>query len=307
MDVCSRHPLEVEKLRVALIELATASAAEAAQDAEQDRARAKATLSKPRAHRSAKVRNLGAQTAPKPRRSAFKAENVRLRLRDLRRALHDEAAMSAVMNGPGVSDGRIVLVMFPCTKMGSEIAECCTHTAWDGRCLRPAEIRKLTGSKLAIREIVIVLIDETWPKARKIFYDIVGESFDPDGGGHDDINEGVRQFFTPAEWTNVCREVDRSAGQGFNRAFERHAMVIKTGEEPAERRQRYHQISNLGRKQEMEDVGVCTLEAAVRLAELIGGVSSEERDAAQAALDAYLADKPVGTTALSSKSDRQQQ
>jgi hypothetical protein len=84
-------------------------------------------------------------------------------------------------------------------------------------------------------------------------------------------------------------------------------MVIKTGEEPAERRQRYHQISNFGRKQEMEDVGVCTLEAAVRLAELIGGVSSEERDAAQAALDAYLADKPVGTTALSSKSDRQQQ
>ena len=68
------------------------------------------------------------------------------------------------------------------------------------------------------------------------------------------------------------------------------------GPEPAEARASYGLITNFGRMQE-EDLGVCTLEAAVRLGELVGQLPSSERTAAQKALNAYLEGKPIGTSA----------
>jgi hypothetical protein len=314
--VLSRHPLEAGHLLEALVEWRGVRA----------------------------VLESGGSTK-KPRHMQFKEDNVRVKLRELRRAIQDEAAMVELVPPPcpgkgeaegeakgksegkasnrpgqqGLSDrveerphpcpeeeglcdraGRIVLVMFPCDKFGCEISDQSTKAACDLSFLRPIALASLTQSRLVVKEVAIVMIDETWPRARKMFYEMVYEGFDADGGGSfAAIDECVSQLFSVEEWETIRATVlDAPKGKRFNPAFERNAFVIKMGPELPEQREQYPRITHFQRKQE-EELGVCTLEAAVRLAELIGHLSSQERAAAQEALDDYLIGKPVGTTAMS--------
>lgn len=202
--------------------------------------------------------------------------------------------MNALMDTPENADvcgGRIVLVMFPCNKMGYEVDDCSSRTAMDISFLRKSELERVTKGKFALTEVLIVLIDEVWPRARSIFAELVNEAFDSQSDSGE--NSKIKDLFDELEWKQV-QDVANAPGKRFNPNFERNALVIKMEAEPPEKRLSYPQLTNFGREQG-DDFGVCTLEAAVRLAEMIGQLSREERAAAQQALNEYLEGKEVGS------------
>jgi hypothetical protein len=282
-DEFAPHCLELEKLRKALSEL------------EEARLRARDASAKDRKRKRGAICSREVQ---------FKEANVQLRLRELRTALHDARAMRELIDGPGVEDGRLVLVMFPCRRTGCEVAASSSKTAFDITCICPEKLTELTMGKLVVRDVCIVLIDETWPRARRMFREIISGSLDDQHSAQDgavDLDTDLRRLFSDEAWARLRSSVVDRTGERFSPSFERNAMVVMMGPEDAGERTRHGLITNFGRKQ-AEELGVCTLEAAVRLGELIGRLSFSQRASSQKALNEFLAGKPVGRSKREGKS-----
>ena len=199
------------------------------------------------------------------------------------RADEPERALEA-----GLAGGGLKLVLFPAPHFSVEVAVPPALPA------TAADLSFLPRAR-GLRGVEIVLIDETWPEARRIFEDLAsGGPGDGDGDGEDGEDGEVERilrglFEADDEWAAL----EAAGRETHAAAFLRRAFVITLAPEDPEAREGYGLVSNFPRGQEDAErgVGVCSLEAGLRLGELAGLLSAADRRAGQAKCNAWLGEQ----------------
>jgi len=193
----------------------------------------------------------------------------------------------------GFRGGKLKLVLFPAPHFSVEVAvpPALPPTAADLGFLRRAR---------GLRGVEIVLIDETWPQARRIFEDLAGRDGEDEGdelledGEDGEVERILRGLFeADDEWAAL----EAAGRETLAAAFLRRAFVITLAPEDPEAREGYGLVSNFPRGQEdaQRGVGVCSLEAGLRLGELVGLLSAADRRAGQKAGNAWLGEQLANT------------
>ena len=266
--------LEVDRCRKALAEWLAAPATEPPEAA---RRAAKA--------REAKRRHLAVSAALLRRTVGDAVAFAKAAASAGARADEPERALEAGLEGGGLK-----LVLFSAPHFSVEVAVPPALPA------TAADLSFLPRAR-GLRGVEIVLIDETWPEARRIFEDLA--SGGPGGGDGEDEEDGEVErilrglFEADDEWAAL----EAAGRETHAAAFLRRAFVITLAPEDPEAREGYGLVSNFPRGQEDAErgVGVCSLEAGLRLGELVGLLSAADRRAGQKACNSWLGEQLANT------------